>query len=178
MSSPTNRVIVWIDPEASITARDDGPLKTVIRQVDVEVGNTIIGIGRMGVASDGEIIGVADRLVAAFSELRAAAASRLSDREGPPRGGGAVCQSPVCPRQAISHFTGDAGCSTTVAQRPTVLHTASSARPPAPLAHDEELHSGHPESKAYIAGCPACDAAFFANPDWRFQRVDTNEAAS
>jgi hypothetical protein len=171
-SSPTNRVIVWIDPEVEFIAHDDGPVSTVIRRVDVEVGNTIIGVGRMGVASDGEIIGVSDRLIAAFTELRNAAARRLSERGGPPRTDGNVCQSPVCPRQAMTHFAGDRGCSTAIARPPTLLRAASAERPAAPLEHDEELHSGHPESKAYIAGCPACDAAFFANPDWRFQRVD------
>jgi hypothetical protein len=185
-SSPTNRVIVWIDPEASVTARDDGPMNTVIRRVDVEIGNTIVGIGRMGVASDGEIIGVSDRMVAAFTELRTAAARRLSEREGPPRtDGGTVCQSPICPRQAITHFTGDAGCSVAVVRPPTVLRTASAERPPADEAagslstgappsggrdffsqpprlpeHDEELHSGHANPDALFAGCPACDAAF------------------
>jgi hypothetical protein len=163
-----SRIIVWFDIDAEITVHDDNADSTIVRRVDVEIGGAILGIGRLGTASDPEIISLADRLIAAFREVRTAAVRRLNDRRAV-RLDQWVCESPICPLPG-SHFSGAVGCTSTswtrpaqvATTRPTVLRTASAGRS---VEHDEELHSGSPLAPGtYVVDCPACDRAWRARP--------------
>ncbi len=156
------RVVVWFPTDAEVTVNDDDSDSTIVRRVDVEIGGAILGFGRLGSASDAEIISLADRMIAAFGEVRTAAARRLSARPGLRPFAEGVCQSPVCPI-GVMHFSGVDGRTNAVMPRaPTVLRTASAGRS---VEHDEELHSGSPLAPGtYVVDCPACDRAWRARP--------------
>lgn len=113
----STRIAVNIPNDPDVAVRDEAPptgnahYVAVVLDADVE-----LRFGRFGATSDEHIVSIADRLIAAVTEIREHAAMRLTARSHfrPGSAADVVCQSPVCPVSGTTHFTGGPGCSTTV----------------------------------------------------------------
>lgn len=113
----STRIAVNIPNDPDVAVRDEAAPSGNAHYVAVVVDADFeIRFGRFGATSDEHIVSIADRLTAALAEIREHAAMRLTARSyfRPGSAADVVCQSPVCPASGTSHFTGAAGCSTTV----------------------------------------------------------------